>query len=50
MLFADTLMAIPTGNRLLTVMLMLFEVAGFPEVQVSFDVNVQDITSPFAGI
>ena len=39
-----------TGSSGFTVMVMAFEVAGFPVVQVSLEVRTQEITFPFAGV
>ena len=39
-----------TGNSGLTVIVMVFDVAGFPLVQVSPEVRTQLIALPFAGI
>ena len=38
-----------TGSSGFTVMVTVFEVAGFPVVQASEEVSTQVITSPFAG-
>ena len=38
-----------TGNNGFTVMVIVFDVAGFPEVQVAFDVTTQVIALPLTG-
>ena len=47
--FEDTAIATLTGRDGFTVIVIADEVAGLPEVQVSPDVSVTVITSPFAG-
>jgi hypothetical protein len=47
---AEAVMVIPTGWLGLTVMVIGFEVAGFPEVQVAFEVIWQVTMSPLSGI
>jgi hypothetical protein len=41
---------IPTGRLGLTVMVTAFEVAGFPDTQVAFDVITQVTTSLFTSV
>ena len=48
--FADAPMVTLTGRFGLTVMEMLFEVAGLPVVQEAFEVKTQVTASPFAGV
>ena len=48
-LLADAAIDTLTGNNGLTVMVMAFEVAGLPDLQVSLEVRSQVITSPVAG-
>jgi len=43
-------MEILTGRIGLTVMVIAFEVAGFPEVQVTFEVNTHVTTFPFVRV
>ena len=46
---ADAAMVIPADTSELTVMEMVFEVAGFPLTQTAFDVNTQVTASPLMG-
>lgn len=39
-----------TGSDVLTVIVIELEVAGFPVVQVEFEVSLQLTTSPFTGM
>ena len=48
--FAEATIDTLTGCSGLTVMVIVFEVAGFPELHVSLEVIVQIIISPFTGI
>jgi hypothetical protein len=43
-------MLIPVGKLALTVMVIEFEVAGFPDVQLAFEVSLHTTTSPLTGI
>jgi hypothetical protein len=43
-------MATLQGSLALTVMVMVFEAAGFPVRQFAFDKSLQVITSPFTGL
>ncbi len=47
--FADTVIEILTGRFGFTVILTVFEVAGFPVGQVAFEVRIQEIKSLLAG-
>ena len=47
---ADAVMETLTGNKGFTVMVIVFEVAGFPVAQISFDVIMQETMSPFTGM
>jgi len=47
--FVDGEMLMLTGKLGLTVMVTVFEVAGFPLAQGAFEVRMQRITSPFKG-
>jgi hypothetical protein len=48
--FSEALMVMLTGRFGLTVVQIVFEVAGFPVVQERFDVRTQVIQSPFNGV
>ena len=48
--FADAAIETLTGSGLLTVMVIEFDVAGFPVAQVAFDVNTQVTTLALAGM
>jgi hypothetical protein len=48
--FDDEAMETLTGEFVLTVRVMAFDVAGFPLVQGRFDVRVQVMTSPETGV
>jgi hypothetical protein len=48
--FADAVIVILTGRFGLTVMVIWFEVAGFPAGQIAFEVRMQDTRSPDAGL
>ena len=48
--FAEGAMVMLTGNIGLTVIVIEFDVAGFPEGQIAFEVNTQDTTSLFNGV
>ena len=48
--FADGVMVILTGNDVLTVIVTVFEVAGFPLGQVAFEVKIHITASPVKGI
>jgi hypothetical protein len=47
---AETAIETLTGNDVLTVIDILLEVAGLPDLQVKFDVSTQVIKSPWMGI
>jgi hypothetical protein len=47
--FADAVMVTLTGNAGLTVIVITFEVAGFPVGQTAFEVSTQEITCPLRG-
>ncbi len=47
--FADTAIEILTGRFGFTVILIVFEVAGFPVGQVAFDVRTQETASLLTG-
>jgi hypothetical protein len=47
---AEAAIETDTGNNGLTVIVMAFDVAGFPEGQVAFDVRTQVTTSPLTGV
>ena len=49
-LFEEAVIDTLTGFSGLTVMEMLFEVAGLPVAQVALEVSVQVMTSPFEGV
>ena len=46
---ADAVMEMPTGCPGITIMVMAFEVEGFPVTQVALDVNLHVTTSLFTG-
>jgi len=48
--FADAAMETLTGRFGLTVMVIVFEVAGLPVAQVALEVSTQVITSPLTGV
>jgi hypothetical protein len=48
--FALTAIVAVGGRFVLTAMVMVFDVEGFPEMQVAFDVNLQTMLSPANGI
>ena len=48
--FADAAMVTLTGSFGLTVMVIVFEVAGLPVAQVALEVSTQVITSPLTGV
>ena len=48
-LLAEAAIDTLTGNNGLTVMVMEFDVAGLPEIQVAFEVKTQVTASPVAG-
>ena len=48
-LLAEATTVTLTGNNGLTVMVIAFEVAGLPVLQVSLEVRAQVIMSPFTG-
>ena len=48
--FADTAMETLTGRFGLTVMVIVFDVAGLPVIQVALEVSTQVITSPLTGV
>jgi hypothetical protein len=48
--FALAAMDILTGRTGLTNIVTGFDIAGFPDGQVVFDVSLQVITSPFTGV
>ena len=48
--FADAPIKTLTGRLGLTVIVIEFDVAGFPVGHVAFDVNTQVITSPLSGV
>jgi hypothetical protein len=48
--FAEAVIAILAGSNGLTVMVILFEVAGLPVTQVRLEVNIQVTTSLVKGI
>ena len=47
---AEAVIAMLTGKFGLTVMQIVFEVAGFPEAQTRLEVSRQIIQSPFSGV
>ncbi len=48
--FAEAAILTLTGNDELTVMVMVLEVAGLPDVQVALEVNTQLTASPLTGV
>jgi hypothetical protein len=48
-LFIEDVMDTLTGNNGFTVIVTVFEVAGFPVVQVAFEVSTQVTVLPLAG-
>ena len=48
--FADAAIETLTGSGLLTVMVIVFDVAGLPVAQVALEVKTQVIASAFNGI
>jgi len=46
----DAVMPTETGNEVLTIMVMVFEVAGLPDMQDELDVRMQDTRSLLAGV
>ena len=48
--FADAAMETLTGRFGLTVMVIVFEVAGLPVAQVALEVSTQVIASPLTGV
>ena len=49
-LFADAVIETLTGNNGFTTIVTVFEVAGFPVVQIILDVKPQVIALPFSGL
>ena len=47
--FAEALIAMLTGRFGLTIIVIVLEVAGFPEAQKRFEVRIHRIISPFDG-
>ena len=48
--FAEAAIATLTGRFGLTIIVTVFDVAGFPDVQVSLDVSKQMTISPLEGV
>ena len=48
--FADAVMETLTGSNGLTVIVIVFDVAGFPVAQLRLEVNTQVMRLPLAGI
>ena len=48
-LLAEAVIVTLTGNNGLTVMVIVLEVAGLPEIQVALEVKTQVIASPVTG-
>ena len=48
--FAEGVIETLQGRLLLTIIVIVLEVAGFPLAQVMLELNMQMITSPLAGV